>query len=412
MTKIEKIINAKLPKREGVYDIAIKNGHISSIEPSIEASTEERDADEYTTPVCLNAKNKIVLPGLIEAHSHIDKSFSSVPNKPGTLAGAISAMSEFKKQRSIQTVVNNAERSIQAAISKGVSTLRSHLDLGDEKDLDIIANIVALRDKYKTKIDLEFTVLGSTETSEQVSMMRSAIKLGADMIGGAPSLNSDPLKSIKNAVALAQDLNIGLDLHIDEKQDTEVLALKFLAEVCINKEFQLPVVASHCVSLAYLDEETLSSIVDLLLEANISIISLPICNLTLMGRNERPSTRGIAPIKYLLKKGIQTCVASDNVNDPFNPFGNYDPLLALNTACLAGHMSSEQELENAVDLVTTSPAQIFQYNNYGLEVGAEASMSITDAENTFDCAIKIPERLVCLKSGNLVYQKQIQETWY
>ncbi len=411
---IKRIRNAKLINLKNTHDIFIENGCVTEIVPSDILRDENRPENFPTdnTEAILDAKNKLVLPGLIDAHTHIDKSFSPVANKNGDLHGAIAAMQHYKSTRSQDDVIRKAEKSIRSALANGVSLLRSHLDLANEQDLELISDIIQLKQKFRQAIDIEFTILGSTDNEANTNLMRKAFELGADMIGGAPSLTKDPRASVSNAVKLAKDLNAGLDLHIDEKQDTNVLSLKFLAEECLAQNTSIPVIASHCVSLAYLDKQALQGLMDLLVESNISIVSLPICNLTLMGRDEQPATRGIAPIKALLNRGINVAVASDNVQDPFNPFGNYDPLLALNIACLGGHMSSEDELQNAINLVTSNPAEMFNYAGARIEPGAPASMCVTASDSLQQSVIDPPIRLATIKNGDLVFKKNVEETWY
>ncbi|WP_317930052.1 amidohydrolase family protein [Halioxenophilus sp. WMMB6] len=403
---ITKIWNAKLSNEPGWSHIEIVDGTIASL------TTSNTLADAPEAPGQLNAAGRVVLPGLIDAHTHIDKNFSPVANTAGTLAGAIEAMAEYKQQRTLVEVSAKAEQALQQAISHGVCLLRSHFDLGSFSDLDILAALVDLKERYQNRIDLHITAMGPTETRDNIILMREALALGADYIGGVPALTGNPFQAINHAVELALELDKGLDLHIDEKEGTEFLTLEMLADLCLACNFQLPVVASHCVSLAFLPEAARDALIEKVVAANIAIIGLPVCNLNLMSRQLWPAARGITPIKRLQQLGATVCVASDNVQDPFNPFGNYDPLLASHIACIAGQLTATEELHNAVDLVTNNPAKAFALANYGIAPGNPASLVITNAESYEHCNRTLPARLATVFKGNLVYQKEIIEHWF
>ena len=349
--KISQILNAKIDASDQLFTIHIENGKITALEPSDKIKHAGLDSHS------LDARCSLVLPGLIDIHTHIDKSFNESLDSDGTLPGAIQTMARIKQQRHLDTIMVKAEKAITMAIKQGVSLLCSHIDLSHADDLDTLRALLELKKKYANKIELRFTALGGSLSQVEMDLINSACDLGVDMIGGAPALSDNPAKSVENAVALSREWKKDLDLHIDEKEDTDILTLEILADFCLSKPLAQNVIASHCCTLAFLSQNDLQRVLEKVKKANISIVSLPMCNLVLMGRDQHPVPRGIAPIKAIQSQGINTCLGSDNVRDPFNPFGNYDPLSAVTFACIAAQMSSAEEILNAIKLVTKNPAR-------------------------------------------------------
>jgi len=52
-----------------------------------------------------------------------------------------------------------------------------------------------------------------------------------------------------------------------------------------------------------------------------------------------PRRRGRAPAQDLRAAGVDICLGTDNVRDPFVPFGSFDPLETLRLAWITGHLA-------------------------------------------------------------------------
>ena len=412
MQQINRVINAKLDDSNTLYSIEIQAEKIIAVitqGSAIDTDNGINDSEADSSEPVINAQGQVLLPGLIDIHTHIDKSFTDTTNGDGTLISAIQSMQEIKQLRSLDTLLKNAERAVRASIKQGVCLLRSHIDLSSESDLDAVAALLDLKKYFSRCIELEFTALGGTGTQTELNLMHSALELGIDMIGGAPSLSASPEKSIINAIQLSKEWQRGLDLHIDEKESTETIALEILADECLKQNVREVVIASHCCTLAFLNENARQRVLLKVKRAGIGIVSLPSCNLVLMGRQQQPVPRGIAPIKKIQAAGIPLCIGSDNVRDPFNPFGNYDPLTALTIACMASHLNSYEDIIESIKLVTDKPANILRKTSYGIAEGAWANLCLTNAKSLHECVVSTPEKRACIYRGKLTYEKRVQE---
>ena len=145
--------------------------------------------------------------------------------------------------------------------------------------------------------------------------------------------------------------------------------------------------------------------------AEIHMVTLPSCNLVLMGRGMQPVPRGVTRVKELLARGINVCAASDNVRDPFNPFGAYDLLQIANLNAHVAHMTGEAELYASLDMVTAHPACCFGQSTSEIYAGVTADFVVVDAQNVLDALLYPQQRLGTFKSGKLLVRTSIKQAW-
>lgn len=393
---------ARLTDDGPLQDVAIHQGQIITLAPNLSMLAHETwDLD-----------GRVILPGLVDLHTHLDKAYSTVHNKSGTLLEAIDVWEAYKQQQTPARVRRAALKSVRNAVKHGVTSLRSHLNMGERGCLDNLAEMLALREEMRGVIDLQFVALGNPGLSdEDDALMSQAIDLGVDFIGAAPALLPEPLAGVDAAFALAEATGKPLDLHVDETEDPAMLTLEYIAEKTIAHGMQGQVTAGHCCSLAFVDEETAARVIDQVAEAGITIVTLPSCNLVLMGREMSPAPRGVTRVKQLLARGVTVCAASDNVRDPFNPFGAYDLLHIANLNAHVTHMTGEAELYTSLDMVTTQPAQAFGHSNIGLIEDAPADFVVVDTYTVLDAILHPPERLATFKNGQPIVRTEIQRQW-
>jgi cytosine/creatinine deaminase len=134
--------------------------------------------------------------------------------------------------------------------------------------------------------------------------------------------------------------------------------------------------------------ETAARVIDKVAAANISIVALPACNLNLQGRGMHPMPRGITRVAQLLAAGVNVCFASDNVQDPFHPVGNYDLLYAAHLGAMACHLTHEAGLAQAFAMVTGNANKAM-----GLPALSGQSVHLA-ADSAIDAVRSIAQRII------------------
>jgi cytosine/creatinine deaminase len=93
--------------------------------------------------------------------------------------------------------------------------------------------------------------------------------------------------------------------------------------------------------------------------------------------------------------------ASDNIQDPFVPTGSADLLEIARWALLAGHLGSN-DLPRAYEMVTSAPAKLLGFEDYGMREGTRADLLITDAIDGDDLVASGPLVRCVLVNGRVV----------
>ncbi|MEM6428477.1 MAG: amidohydrolase family protein [Deinococcota bacterium] len=376
-------------------DIAIDKGHIVAVEPHFSGEAQE----------VWHLGSRVVLAGLIDLHVHLDKTLSmehpAVVNRSGTLAEAIDSWGEVKPSLSHADYLKRATHAVEMAMCHGTTAMRSHVDVDAAFGLTALEAILEVRESYRDRFDLQVVVLGAPERNPQeAATVKAALEAGADVLGGAPGLFGDARAGVKACLDLAEQTGVPVDVHIDETDDPNVRALEHLAEGVTSRGLQGRVTAGHCCSLSAMSQTDAAAIIDKVAAAELTIVTLPSVNLVLQGRHDSSRTRrGLTRVKELLAAGVNVVAGSDNVQDPFNPFGNYDPMWIANLLAHAAHLSSDDERHAVFDLVTNNPARAFGKAHYGIQRAAPADLVVLDHHDLNSALAHMPARYAVLKNG-------------
>jgi cytosine deaminase len=295
----------------------------------------------------------LVLPAFAEPHAHLDKAFLAerVDNPTGDLMGAILAMERARGSITLADTVERAERAAMLLASNGCTAIRTHVDLTLTGGLTSVEALIDVRDRLRDLVDIQVTALCAwpsigPEGADQRALLREAIAMGIDVIGGCPHLETDPAAANDTLLGLAAEAGLAVDLHTDETLNPSMLALEDLAERVVATGFAHGVAASHCVSLAMQPEHRQRAIADKVAAAGISVIALPHTNLFLQGRDCPVATpRAVTAVKVLRAAGVNVAAGADNLQDPFNPVGRADPLETAGLMIMAAHVLPADALD-------------------------------------------------------------------
>ncbi len=382
--------NARL--EQGVMDVGILDGRISSLAANLEVQATKT----------IDLERRLLLPGLIESHCHIDKTLTAnrVGNSAGTLLGAIENWIAFKPSISKNDYLERGKQALEMAISHGTTTLRTHVDV-DSNGFLALETMLELKELLRDDITVQIVALGNPEL--EFETMRDAMRLGADVVGGCPAIRQNPKLEVENALKIAAEFGKPVDLHVDENDFSN--SLEFLADEVLRLKFELPVMAGHCCSLDFMNETDVARVIEKVARAGISIVSLPACNLNLQGRGVHPVPRGVTRVLELLNAGVNACVGSDNVQDPFHPIGNYSLLSAANLTTMACHMTHDLGIQQTFEMISSNPARALGLPKPEIKVGANADLIVLEVESAKQAVCEIAPCLMTFKAGKLLERR-------
>jgi len=278
----------------------------------------------------LDLAKKIILPGFVDIHTHLDKGhiWQRSPNLDGTFNTALTtAIQDSQQHWHQEDVLRRMDFSLRCAYAHGTTAIRTHLDsFGKQAEISF-AVFNELKQQWQNKIDLQAVSLVSLDyyqTSEGIALVNQ-VKACGGVLGGVAYLKPGIDEQIANIFELAEANKLDLDFHVDENGDPNSICLQKIAAAALKYEFSGKIVCGHCCSLATQSAEVVEQTIDLVKRANIAIVSLPMCNLYLQDRQQHksPYWRGVTKVHELKSRGIPVMFASDNTRDPFYGFANY-----------------------------------------------------------------------------------------
>lgn len=399
--------NARLRGRDGVFDIAIADKRIASVQPKVTGKGNRE----------IDAAGSLVLPGLFNLHLHADKSLLGEimrPNLSGTLPEAIEITNEFKRNYDPAEVAERATRVLEAGVKNGTTFFRLFSDVGTIGGLRAARGLLLAREKCSRYCDIQvvaFPQEGIVRDPGAAELLDEAMKEGCDIVGGLPwyeYTDEDARRHIDICFDLAKKHDCDIHMLVDDTDDANSRSLEYLAVKTMREGFQGRVTASHCGAMAGYNDVYAAKIVDMVATAGITISVNAHINLVCSARLDRePRRRGIARVKELLARGANVITSQDDVNDPYYPFGKPDPLECVSMIAHVAQLTLPHELEQAMSMVTENAAKAARVENYGIAEGNIADLVVVGAPSVHEAIRLQPLRRHVIKAGREVARSTV-----
>jgi len=392
--------NALLRSSATPVDIGVKAGRIAAIAPKLACDAVEVDIG-----------GRLALPGFVDTHIHLDKAclLDRCGHDHGNLGDAIRAVSAMKRDFTVEDVYARGARVLERAIVHGTTRMRTHVEIDPRIGLRSFEAVKALRHDYAWAIDLSLCVFpqeGLTNDPGAEDLLIQALRDGGEVIGGCPYTDTDPNAHLERIFDLAREFDVDVDLHLDFDLDP---SWSHLDEVCRQTErrnYGGRVAIGHATKLSALPPERMKAATAQLARAGIAVTVLPATDLYLMGREATHNApRGLTLAHKLAGDGVVCSVATNNVLNPFTPFGDASLLRMANFYANVAH-ASVNDFDTCLDLVTELPARLMNLDDYGFNVGNPADLIVLDTRDSRFAVAELPDILMGFKSGRQTFERQ------
>ncbi|MDO0893701.1 amidohydrolase family protein [Enterococcus sp. B1E4] len=400
------IKQARLEDDAELVDIAISEGKITAVAPNIEESA-------ATT---IEAKGKVVIPGLIESHIHLDKALIAdrEPNNSGTLQEAIQVTAKLKPTFTEEDIYDRAKRALEMLILHGTTAVRTHAEFDPAQGFTGFDTIMRLKEEYRDLIDIQvvaFPQEGIFKAPRTDKMMIEAMEKGADVVGGIPYNDAPANEHIDLIFEIAKRFDKDIDLHQDFADEADDTSIVYLCEKTIAEGYQGRVSVGHLTALHAMEPDQLAEVIDLMVKAQINVMPLPATDLHLGARNDAYNVRrAVTPIRKLRDAGVNICLGSNNIRNAFTPYGNGDLIQIAMLAVPVAHLGGTDDLPTVLPMITTNTAKALNIKDYGIAVGNRADLILLDTQKKADVLIDIPERLMVIKNGRITVEVKKEVT--
>ncbi|MDB0060088.1 amidohydrolase family protein [Planktomarina sp.] len=386
-----------------VVDIGIKGSRITAIDQLASAEAGE----------VIDATGDLVSPPFVDPHFHMDATLSyGLPriNTSGTLLEGIGLWGELKQVLTQDDIVDRALKYCDWAASMGLLAIRSHVDTCDDRLLGVEA-LLDVRNQVKDYIDLQLVAFPQDGFYRDPTARENTIRaldMGVDVVGGIPHFErtmADGTASVQELCEIAAARGLLVDMHCDETDDPHSRHIETLAYETRRLNLQGRVAGSHLTSMHSMDNYYVSKLLPLIAEAEINAIPNPLINIVIQGRHDSyPKRRGLTRVKEMLALGINVGWGQDCVLDPWYSLGTADMLDVAFMGLHVAQMTSPKEMHTCFDMVTVNNAKTMGLTDYGLHVGAKASLVVLDAGNPIE-ALRLRSTRLCVIANGLVISK-------
>ena len=268
-------------------------------------------------------------PCPIDAHTHIDKGQVSnrSPNRDGTFTGAQQAAARDRQNYpGLDDLRSRAGFALRSAFSHGTVALRSHVDTADGFH-DRFSVLGELAQDWTGRLDVQLApFIGVEEPPERIAEIALIARHSTSGVLSVFLYECSGLPGFLDLVmSLADRHSLALDFHADETLDPTSNCTRAVAQAVLRNRFAGAVLVGHCCSLSVQSPTELDRTLDLIAQAKLNIVSLPMCNTYLMSRQGcTPRLRGVAPVHEMRARGIKVVFATDNSRDGFHSYGDLD----------------------------------------------------------------------------------------
>ena len=360
--------------RDEPVDIAVAGGRIVAIGSGLRCEAVE----------VADGEGCFAFAGFVETHIHLDKAgiLGRCTICEGTLAEAVRETAKAKSAFDEADVHARASAVVEKAILHGTNRMRTFVEVDPRAGLRSFEAIRRVKDDYAFAIDIEiaaFAQEGLTNEPETLGMLDEALRNGADLVGGCPYTDPDPRRHVELIFDLAERHGTAVDFHLDFDLDPERTNLPAVIEETVRRHYGGRVSIGHVTNLSALAPDAVAGIGRRLAGAGIALTVLPATDLFLGGRaSDRLVPRGVAPGHRLAAEGVTVSIASNNILNPFTPFGDASLIRMANLYANVLQLARDEEMAGVFDMVASSSAKLLGAE-HGLRVGGPADIVLLDA---------------------------------
>ncbi|SAK80758.1 cytosine deaminase [Caballeronia temeraria] len=366
-------------------NLAVKDGRFASIGAQCPHTG---DAD------IVDLEGHLVLPGFVDGHIHLDKSFVGDRWRPHRSVASLRERLAVEKQElaGARPIAERADALIRQAASFGTIAMRSHVDVDATTGLANLHTVMEAREKWRGLVDIElvaFPQAGVVSCPGTADILDAAAREGAHVVGGIDpaTLDGDADGQLDIVFGLAEKRGVKIDMHLHEPDQQGIDQLYRIAARTKASGLHGRVNVSHAYALGDVAPAVVDHVASALADAGVSIMT------------NAPGDRAFPPILRLRAAGVRVFTGNDNIQDAWWPYGNGD---MLQRAMLIGYRSgfyTDDELLVALDMATDAGAAVLGIDAYGLKAGNDATFVVVEAPNAAAAVAAVPAKRVIVRGG-------------
>ncbi len=376
------------PMAGDTCDMLIRDGKIAEIGTGLDASG----------ALVEDANGAIAIPGLIEAHTHLDKTVWGMPWYAGRKGGVLQNLVDNERESRIPLGLDVHRQSMRHAIQlieTGTSHIRSHVDIDTDHGLTLMEGKIRTRDALAGLVDIQivaFPQSGLIVRPGTYELLDEALANGADVVGGLDpsSFDRDPKASLDATFALAVKHGKPIDIHLHEAGELGAFTLEMILERTRAHGLAGLVGVSHAFCLGMPDQARVAHLIEQVAELDIRIFS-----------TGAPSAN-CPSVQALRAAGVKVGIGCDGIRDTWGPWGQPDMMDRARIVGMKNKMRRDDELELLLHITSTGGADAIGVAGHSLEIGASADLTLVAGETLAHAVVETAARPMVFKGGRVV----------
>jgi len=366
-------------------DLGLRDGRIARIAP----------VGTLTGGPVETGRGLLTLPGLVDGHIHLDKTFLGLPWLPhrpdGSVAGRIAA-EKAQLAAIAEPMARRARHLVEAIAARGTTAIRTHVDVDTAAGLAGLEALLLLRAEVAHLLSMQIAAFPQSGVLHHARVLEDAVAAGADVVGGLDpaGIDEDIEAQLAIVFGIAERRGVPIDIHLHDPGELGAFELRRIAARAKAAGLQGRVAVSHAYALGQVEEATLARTAAALAEAGVAIMT------------NGPGPEAMPPVKRLVAEGVTVFVGSDNIRDAWSPYGNGDMLERARLVGYRAALLTDAELRLGLGLVTTAPARVLGLPDPVLVEGAAADLVLVDAAHVPEAVAAAPPRALVVKAGRII----------
>jgi cytosine deaminase len=122
---------------------------------------------------------------------------------------------------------------------------------------------------------------------------------------------------------------------------------------------------------------------------------------------EHSVIRGVADANALIAQGANCAIATNNIMNPFTPFGDCSLIRIANMYANVVQRGTESELTDCFAMLTDRPARILRRKDYGIAAGNPADLVVWNAKTPAEAIAVVAPPVMGFKRGKRIFTREI-----
>ncbi len=381
------LVGGTLWGTEGAADIHLEDGVIAAI-----GATPDEPAET------IDVTGMLVLPGLVEAHCHLDKTLYGGPWVPHTAGDALADRISHDLDRRAELGVPDVDR-IAALLgtmsSFGTTIVRSHTDVDPIVGLRGIEAVTEAAARLADRLSVQqvaFPQHGILTNPGTEQLLDQALAGGVEVIGGIDPAggDGDPVRHLDVVFGLAERHGVGVDIHLHDGGSLGAWELGLIAERTKSLGLGGRVAVSHAYAFGGMSDRDSDALAETLADAGVAIVTGAVYDFP------------VPPVKKLRAAGVTVACGHDGIRDLWGPYGSGDMLERARQVAYRSTFRRDDDIELALHAATYGGRALLGLSADPVGVGSAADLVVVDVPTAAEAVVTVPERRLVIRAGRVV----------